>query len=351
MTRSRLLIPAVVLVAAISLLAACGGDDEEVTTPTPGSNEPPERITFMAGFKPQANLPFVGVYVAQEQGFFAEENLEVEIQHVATPGENFRFLALDEVQITTADATALLERRTGDPELPFVSIALIGQRGQQGFAVLEDSGIETPEDWAGKRAGYKGVQVTPDYLAILEANGVERSAVGEVRVGFEPQILTEGQVDVFPVFLSNEPNILRNLGYDVRVFEAADYGAPTLGLTYIATEEFIEGNPDVIARFLWAALRGIDYADDNPEEALEIVMQYAPQEDREHQRFMLDTELAAAFVDEAEHRPGWQTLEQWQELHDFLVRFDALEAPVDDISAVFTDRFVREIYGAAQGQY
>ena len=40
---------------------------------------PPEKtaMTFMAGFRPQANLPFVGVYVAQEKGFFADEGLDV----------------------------------------------------------------------------------------------------------------------------------------------------------------------------------------------------------------------------------------------------------------------------------
>ena len=98
----------------------------------------------MAGFKPQANLPFVGAYVAQEKGFFAEENLDVEIQHVATPGDNFRLLATGQVQFSTSDATALLEKWTGDPVIEVVSLALIGQTGQQGFAVLADSGIESP---------------------------------------------------------------------------------------------------------------------------------------------------------------------------------------------------------------
>src|SRR5690349_13913000 len=53
-------------------------------TPTPT----PRQITFMAGFQPQANLPFVAVYVADAKGFFAEEGLKVDIQHSSGADEH-----------------------------------------------------------------------------------------------------------------------------------------------------------------------------------------------------------------------------------------------------------------------
>jgi ABC-type nitrate/sulfonate/bicarbonate transport system substrate-binding protein len=344
-------LPLLVPLALLALIiAACGDDDESdvpdrstapaISSVTPG---PPDRVTFMAGFKPQANLPFVGVYVAQELGYFDEANLEVDVKHVSTPGDNFRFLATGEVQFSTADASSLLEKRASDPPLDIVSVALIGQRGQQGFAVLADSDIQTPQDWAGKTAGYKGSQVTPDYLAILAASGVERSSVSELRVGFEPQVLTEGQVDIFPVFVSNEPDTLRRLGYETRVFEAADYGAPTLGLTYVTTGAYATEQPDIVRRFVRAALRGIAYADQNREAAINIVLQYAPQEVREHQAYMLETELEAAKNGAAATRTiGYQTLEQWQALYDFLVLYNGLPGTIDEVSAVFRDEFLSE---------
>jgi len=337
---------------AVVAFAACNDDDDAAGTPGPsalsatGANgtatpAPPDEVTFMAGFKPQANLPFVGAYVAQEKGFFAEENLEVDIQHVATPGDNFRLLATGQVQFSTSDATALLEKWTSDPVIEVVSLALIGQTGQQGFAVLADSGIESPADWAGKTAGYKGSDVPPDYLAILEANGLDRSDVEEVRVPFAPQVLTEGQVDIFPVFIANEPDTLSREGFETRVFTAADYGAPTLGLSYVTTPDYAEENPDITARFTRAVLRGIAYAETNREEAIDIVLQYAPQEDREHQRYMLDTELdmAQASASYESLGLGGQTLSQWQALHDFLIEHDGLPREIADLSVVFTEDF------------
>jgi len=333
------LILSVVLTLGLTF-GACDGNGEEAPT-SPG---PPEKVTFMAGFKPQANLPFVGAYVAQTKGFFAEQNLDVDIKH-STPGENFRFLAAGEVQFSTADAATILERRSADPPLPIVSIALIGQKGQQGFAVLADSGIQSPKDWAGKTAGYKGSKPTPDYLAILAHEGIDPSAVQEVRVGFEPQILTERKVDIFPVFLSNEPDTLRRLGYQVKLFEGADYGAPTLGLTYVATEKFINEKPEVVLRFLKAVLKGIQYAASNRQETVDIVLQFAPQEDRAHQQYMLETELQAALLGQAyQNGIGWQTAEQWKALHDFLVQYEGISGALPDPTAAFTDQFVKQAY-------
>lgn len=350
MTRNRsLVLTTILFVALLGISAACGDDDASNGDPTgtADAQAEPDSLTFMPGFKPQANLPFVGAYVADQKGYFADENLDVTIQHVTTPGDNFRFLAAGEVQITTADASALLEHRASDPPIDLVSLALIGQRGQQGFAVLADSGIEAPADWVGKTAGYKGSQVTPDYLAILGAVGVERDSVQEVRVGFEPQVLTEGQVDIYPVFVSNEPDTLRRLGYETKVFEAADYGAPTLGLTYVATGGYVAEHPDIVQRFLRAVLKGIQYAEANQEEAIDIVLEFAPEEDPGHQAYMLETELGMARSEVSDANGlGWQTEEQWQRLHDYMVQYGALSGPLDDINDAFTDEFLGDIYAA-----
>ena len=222
-----------------------------------------------------------------------------------------------------------------------MSVALIGQTGQQGFAVLADSGITSPKDWAGKTAGYKGDAVAPDYLEILQQNGVDRSSVSEVRTGFDPQALATGQVDIYPVFVSNEPDTLQRAGYPTKVFTAADYGAPTLGLTYVTTEDYAKQNPDIVKRFVAAALEGIAYADQHPDEAIDIVLQYAPGADREHQRYMLDTELAAAKKGEAaKHGIGAQTLQQWQDLYDYLRQYSAIPGEVPDVGAVFSTDFL-----------
>lgn len=332
---------------ALLALLLCGcGEEEQARTASPSTPSPPpvEKVTFMAGFKAQANLPFVGVYVAKERGFFREQGLEVEIQHSTGGGQHVQLLLSGDVQFTTADAANVLQR-VADPGIPLVAVALIGQTGQQGWVTLADSGLDEPTDWAGKTVGYRGT-VPPDLLAILKANGMTLDDVNEVNVGYQPpQLLVEGRVDVYPVFLSNEPDIIRRkLGREVNVFRASDYGMPTLGLTYVTTEDYMQEHPETVERFLRAVLRGITWARDNRDEAVDIVLKYASGEEREHQRFMLDAELEAAESDvTAEHGIGWQTEEQWQSLHDALIEFGALAEPVD-VNAAFYNEFLRVIY-------
>lgn len=334
-------------VAMFALLAAsCSGDDDgaPVTTATPSAPEPAS-LTFLAAFRPQANLPFVGVYVAQDKGYFAEEQLTVDIQHL-TRGSALTLTVQGRAQVTTADAPTLLKRRA-EAKLPVVAIALIGQEGQQGWISLRESGIARPQDWAGKRIGYRNT-APPELAAILEIAGLKADAVKTTNIGFQPpQLLIEGLVDVYPVFLSNEPDIVRRtLGKEVNVFKASDYGVPTLGLTYATSEEYLRDHPDVLARFLRAALRGIEFAKARPDEAVDIVMKYAPQEERTHQRYMLDTELAAAGTGAARDGGiGWMTRDQWRALYDTLLKYGALKGSIDDIGSAFADGPLRTARG------
>ena len=65
-------------------------------------------MVFMPGYKPQANLPFVGVYVAQEKGYFDEKHLNVTIEPSPGHGEHLQLTAAGKVQVTTQDAAVML---------------------------------------------------------------------------------------------------------------------------------------------------------------------------------------------------------------------------------------------------
>ncbi|MCS7251125.1 MAG: ABC transporter substrate-binding protein [Thermoflexus sp.] len=326
------------LLLALLVVLGIGGCATPLAPATPTISL--KRMVFMAGYKPQANLPFVGVYVAKEKGYFLSEGLDVEIQHSTGRGEHLQLLMAGAVQVTTQDAAVLLQRRA-DPGLPLVSIALIGQRGQQAFAALKSSGMQTPKDWEGKKVGYKGTP-PPDLFAIMEAAGVDRHRVELVNVGFDPRVLVQGLVDVYPLFKSNEPYLLRQMGHELVIWDAADYGVPTLGLNYVTSEEQIQRDPELLIRFLRAAMKGIEDARADPEGAVDIVLKYAPQADRGHMRFMLETELkdAESEVTKA-HGLGWQTRDQWEALYEVLRRYNAIAKPVE-IDRIFTTELLQK---------
>jgi ABC-type nitrate/sulfonate/bicarbonate transport system substrate-binding protein len=320
------------LLSVIVLSLACDED---------AASDRADKIVFMAGFKPQANLPFVAAYVAQEQGYFAAQNLDVEIRH-ASSGEHLKLLVAGDVHITTAAATSVLKRRS-DPELPIVAFALFGQKGQQAYIALKDSGITTIKDWEGRTFGYK-TSVPPDYLAMLKGGGVDRSKITEVNAGFDPRVLTEGRVDMLAVFKSNEPNLIKNLGHEVVLWDPGDFDVPNMGLTYITTDNFATESTDLVDRFFRATLKGVEFALADREATLDIVMKYTVEGDREHQRFMLETELSDAVSQLTDkHGIGWMADEQWSALYSHLIEFDALPQPFD-YKTSFTTSFLERAY-------
>ncbi|MBM3275612.1 MAG: ABC transporter substrate-binding protein, partial [Candidatus Sericytochromatia bacterium] len=132
--RTSLLSPAwwAALLSVSFLVLAAGG----CASTGPAAGE--QKVVFMAGFKAQANLPFVAAYVAREKGFFREQGLDVDIRHSAGQGEHYRLLAGKQIQFTTAPAEDII-KQVAESNVPFVAVALFGQRGERGFAALERS--------------------------------------------------------------------------------------------------------------------------------------------------------------------------------------------------------------------
>jgi len=332
MTKAALRITAVVVPFFAWLLSGCG-----VGSPTPT----PRTLHFMAGYKAQANLPFVAVYLAQTNGYFAAQGLNVEITHSSGQGEHLKLLLQGSVDVTPAASDVVLQRRSEG--LPVTAFALLGQRSDRAYAVLESSDIRSPRDWEGHLVGFK-IHPTPDYVAMLVANGVDRGRIQEVPVGFDPRLLAAGKVDVYPVFESNEPDTLQRLGVAVRLFRPTDYGVPGLGLTYLTRQELVDTDANLLERFLKATLRGIAFAREDPETATDVVMQFAPNEDRAHQLAMLRVELEMAEGPITRTNGlGWASHDQWQALHDSLLAFDGLKTPLD-VDTAFTDRILRAVY-------
>lgn len=341
---------ALLVALAAAVLVACGGDEAppapaapstagaSTATPMPA----PAKVTFMAGFRPQANLPFVAAYVAKEQGFFADENLEVEIRHSSGADEHLKFLLEGSVQFTTGTAAQAL-RRSSDG-LPVVAVALYGQRGDQGYVARADSGIKTPKDLKGRTVGFKSGVVPAELDGMLASAGLKREDVKLVSVGFDVRAFIEKQVEVYPVFLNNEPFAVRKAGVEVNVLDPADFGVPALGLTTLVNRETLTKDPALVERYLRATLRAVAWTQAHPDEAVQVVLKYAPGADPAQQRFLLDEDLKAA------RRPdgiGRSSKEQWQALADTLVKYQVLpKAP--DVTRAFDNRLVDGLYARGE---
>ncbi len=286
-------------------------------------------VTFMAGFRAQANLPFVAVYVADAEGFFADEGLEVEIQHSSGQDEHLKLLLDGRIQFTTGTAAQVIRR--GHEDLPVRAVALFGQRGDQGYVAHADSSIQGPEDFRGRSVGFKAGVVPAELTAMLATAGLTTDDVELVSVGFDPRVFMEGGVDVYPVFLNNEPDTIRRAGVDINVIDPHEYGVPTLGLAYLVHADTLADEADLVERFLRATMRATAWIEEHRDEAVQITLRHAEGADAEHQRYLLDTDLEAAARADGF---GRSSADQWRALADLLLEYEIISSEVDVTSVV-----------------
>src|SRR5687767_1953473 len=113
--------------------------DEEV-----GQTDPTQ-VTLMLDWVPNVN--HTGIFVAQDQGYFEEAGLNVEI---VQPGEVY---AEQAVATGTAEfGISFQEQLTiaiARQQVPLVSVAAIIQHNTSGFASRGDANVTSPADWAG----------------------------------------------------------------------------------------------------------------------------------------------------------------------------------------------------------
>ncbi|AUI53668.1 ABC transporter substrate-binding protein [Arthrobacter crystallopoietes] len=259
---------------AITLLTACGAESgaEPVSS---GSGS--DKITV--GVIPIAsNAP---IYLGQQEGFFEEEGLELEIQNTvggaaavpAVVSGNFDFADSNIVSLLVAADQGL------DLEIVAPGSASSGDPSKDATAVIvpEESPISTPADLSGKTISVNTLSNIGDTTisAVVEENGGDPSTIDFVEVPFPEAeaALESGNVDAAWVAEPFLTSALKS-GSRAVTYNYADFDPATPIEAYFTTSKFAEENPDIVARFTRAMHKSHEFASSNPDAVREIVGTY-----------------------------------------------------------------------------
>jgi len=282
---------------------------------------------------------FAGYYVALEKGWYKDEGINLTI----IPGAP-DVVAIDLVVSGHRDfATALLADLTlaVQSKKPIISLAQIQQKNGLLLVSKKDSGIATPVDFAGKRVGVWMGGWEAQFWALMAQSGLNRNDFTLVAQGFSMDPFVKGELDVSSAMVYNEYQTLLEQGIpsaDVNVFDYAEYGLGFPGDTLFTTQQMVEKNPDLCARFVKASLKGWQYAINHPEEAVEIVLKYdgTGYQKRPHQLAMMKE--IAGLVRIGDQPIGKTDEAAVQRTIDTLYKYGVLSATLN-AKEVFTNQF------------
>lgn len=332
------------LSAGALALAACA--PAVAPTPSPGppgapTPRPRAHFNWLFGFTIQAN-PSFPVIVAREKGFYEEQALDISWDFV-TGSAGIRLIGTNQYQAGSVSDVLTVARFVTEG-VPLKAVCQQGQATARAIAVKQGSGITRPRDFRGKKVGIKGGEPWTEYLAMLAHDGVDRSEVEEIPVGFSSVELVEGIVDVLPVFIGNEPFVLRTqLNTPVDLILPGDYGFPAVGTVMVANTDYLRDNRDEFIRFLRATMRGQEYMIENREEVLQMAVMYGgTATSRAAHEYIYDIS-----AEDMKHPDGvgWLSTDAWQENIDLLVELGILETPpsLDDlVDTSFMEEILRD---------
>ncbi|WP_170529527.1 ABC transporter substrate-binding protein [Ruegeria arenilitoris] len=230
------------------------------------------------------------IIVAQENGYFAEQGLEVEIVPPADPSAPPRLVAAGQADLAVSYQPQLhLQIHEG---LPLKRVGTLVATPLNCLLVLEDGPIKTLADLKGKKIGFSVAGVEEAILtAMLNAHGVSLDDIEMINVNFSlsPSLMT-GQVDaVIGAFRNFELNQMDIEGVPGRCFYIEEEGVPPYDeLIYVANPETMD--KDMIARFLAATEKATQYIVNNPEKSWEIFAATSPElQDELNARAWVDT--------------------------------------------------------------
>lgn len=260
------------VVAALSVplvVAACTGGDTEAAAQ--------DSVTYLTSFNTFGRDAFV--YVAEEQGYFDEAGIEVTIEPGTGSVDVMKHVASGSADFGAADFSSVVVT-VANEDLPVMSVAAIHQQTLAAIISLDGHGIAKPADLEGKsigdQPGSTNQVIFPTYA---EAAGIDADAVKFVPSAPPslPQLLGSHQVDAIGQFVVGEPLIESVAqGKDVVVLPYGDLLPELYGNVLVTSTKLAEEDPELVARFSRALLKGLEFSIENPEETGRILVKFQP---------------------------------------------------------------------------
>jgi len=224
---------------------------------------------------------FAGYYVALEKGMYADEGLDVTIKPGGPDVAPVQVLMGGGADVMIDwMPSALAAREKGSP---VVNIAQPFKSSGMMLTCRADSGIKAPADFPGHTLGVRFFGNEYPFLSWMSKLGIatdgSEGGVTVLKQGFNVDPILQGQADCVSTMTYNEYWQIIDAGLtpaDLVTFKYEDQGVATLedGLYVLEDNLNDAAFADKMVRFVRASMAGWKWAEENPDAAAMIVLEY-----------------------------------------------------------------------------
>jgi putative hydroxymethylpyrimidine transport system substrate-binding protein len=162
-------------------LAGCGGGSQSGSSGSGGDTAKPANVNLSLDWTP--NPDHIGLYYAQEKGFFSQAKLNVKMQTPSDPSAPIKLVGLNQVDLAISYEPELFF--AGEKDLPIKAVASVIPVPLNSLIALSGSGIESAGAMKGKKVGITGIPADDAILSTLaRTGGLQKADVTSVNVGF-----------------------------------------------------------------------------------------------------------------------------------------------------------------------
>ncbi len=238
------------------------------------SNDSLKKISIQFMWHDQ--FKFAGFYVAKEKGFYKELGLDVGFKKFST-GINITDTVINgKADFGTNSSSLIIDKSEGK------DIVLLGSVFQSSPLILlglKNSNIKNIFDIKNKRLMLtKNQQYFATFQAMLASRGIGLEDINIIKHSSNIDDLINKKTDFMLAYATKEPFLLKEKGYEGKIFHPKDYGFDFYEEIIFTSNKFAKENPQIVQKFYEATLKGWEYAFNNIDEVTKLVFEkYNPQ--------------------------------------------------------------------------
>jgi NitT/TauT family transport system substrate-binding protein len=329
---------------AITAVIVWGAAGAPVLSPAAAQDKPLTKVIFSLDFITLGrHAPW---YAALAEGYFKDEGLDVSIIPGQGTAQVIQAVESGTANLGFVDVPSLVLARANGSKLKMLAVNY--QKAPYAvFSLSTGANVTEPKQLEGLTLGSGAGSFTPKIIkGFMTQKGLDpdKLSISNIAPSARASALLTGKVPAIEFFVMSKPGLekgAKDVHAELRTLLLADHGLQLYSNGIAATEDYIAKNPDVVRRFVRAALKGWKFTLANPDKAAADELKYKASLKPDVIKAELEVVRNLAVTPDVKaHGFGWFDPKKMEANLDFVVKYIGVSGSAPKASDLYASGFL-----------